>query len=185
MGRILWMKLEKEDMSEEQQGILEKNDTGFYNIVGCFIYLDSCYTCVLTEVLLTTAANVLFSPRHPAQCERFVSLYHNLVEIRGCCYCTWCQSDCFYWEFTLFILFPLSAQSSSRERPGHCYVSRGHLSVLADSSQRCSEWQPAGFQGHLLGQPAWWRYTFISVHDLKTWTLHVPMKLNMYIVFMT
>lgn len=85
-------------MSEEQWGILEKpiQDSTIMIDVICFIYLDLCYTCVLTEVLLTTAVNVLFSKRHSAQCVRFVSLYHNLVEIRGCCYCTWCQSDCFY-----------------------------------------------------------------------------------------
>lgn len=49
-------------MSEEQWGILEKpiQDSTIMIDVICFIYLDLCYTCVLTEVLLTTAVNVLF-----------------------------------------------------------------------------------------------------------------------------
>lgn len=135
-GQNIMNKTRKRRHEGRTVGDSGKTDTGFYNNNRCdmFHIFGSMLSCVLTEVSFTTAVNVLFSKRHSAQCVRFVSLYHNLVEIRGCCYCTWCQSDCFYWGFTFFILFPLSAQSSSRERPGHCYVSRGHLSVLADSS---------------------------------------------------
>lgn len=123
----------------------------------------------------TTQLRICPPQRHTAQTERFVGIYHNLVEIRGCCYMLsvqWCLLRV-YFSIICLLTFPPSAQSSTRECPGHCNISWGHLSVLADPTQRCSEWQPAGFQGHLLGEPAWWRYTFISVHCFKTWAVFV------------
>lgn len=62
-----------------------------------------------------------------------------------------------YHLLQLRSLFLLSPQPSSRECPGHGHISRGHLSVLADTTQGCTEWQPVGLQGHLLGKPSRWR----------------------------
>lgn len=89
-----------------------------------------------------------------------------------CCYCC----PLFSWFSAGFFSF-FSTQSSSRERPGHSHVSRGHLSVLADSSQRRSEWQPAGLQGHLLGQPARWRYILIEKYLLYAGPLTLVLTL--------
>lgn len=83
---------------------------------------------------------------------RSMSICHHLVVVRG------------YYRVRLKLLLPLlSAQSTSGECPGCCNISRDRFPLVADSSQRRSERKPAGLQGHLLGQPAWWRWgTFCS-----------------------